>query len=117
MRASDDLYLKARQAAEDYLRARGFTVLDRDWDSPDGKIPIVAEETGTLVAVHVTRMGGRYHAPLERAGKRRGTRLRRAAVRWLKDHGMHRERLRVDVIGLLPEHDGGFAIEHIRAVA
>jgi putative endonuclease len=117
MRAANDLAAQGRQAAAGYLTERGFTVLDRDWQSPDGEIPIVAEEKGILVVVEVvTRAGRRYHAPLERAVKMRRARLRRAAVRWLEEHGKRYDQIRVDVIGLLLEGRGGFTIEHIRAV-
>lgn len=116
MRAIDDPGAEGRQAAADYLTERGYTVLDRDWSCPDGTIPIVAEEGRALVVVAVVRAGSRYRTPLERAAKARSSRMRRAAVRWLADHGKRSDQIRVDVIGLVREGGGGFAIEHIRAV-
>jgi putative endonuclease len=110
-----DIAAQARQEAARYLAARGITVLDRDWDSPCGPIPLVAEEGGVLVAVEVvTRTSGHYRVPLERVAKAR--RLRRAAALWLAEHGRRSGEIRVDVIGLLRDGSGGFTVEHIRAV-
>jgi putative endonuclease len=116
MRAANELGAEGRQAAADYLTERGITVLDRNWSCPDATIPIIAEEGRTLVVVEVVGAGNRYHTPLERAAKARRSRLRRASVRWLADHGRRYDQIRVDVIGLIREGGGGFAIEHVRAV-
>ena len=115
MRAQD-ITAQARQAAIDYLGERGYAVLDRDWHSPDGDIPVVAEENGILVAVDIVAPAGRcFRSPLERMAKRRQTALRRAAIRWLAEHGKRYDQIRVDIIGLTRD-GGGFTIEHIRAV-
>jgi putative endonuclease len=112
--SAEDTAAQARQEAARYLAARGITVLDRDWDSPHGTIPVVAEDNGVLVAVEVvTRTGGHYRVPLERIAKAR--RLRRAAALWLAKHGRRSDEIRVDVIGLLRDGSGGFTVEHIRA--
>lgn len=112
------IIVAAREAAAGYLAERGYAVLDRNWESPDGGIPIVAEDHGVLVAVEVkTRTGTRYRPPLEQTVSRRGHRMRRGAMRWMADHGRRYDTLRVDVVGVIRQGSGEFTIEHIKAVA
>lgn len=117
MRAKDVLGQEGEQAAVDYLTARGFRILDRNWRCADGEIDIVAVERHSLVICEVkTRSGTRYGTPLEAVGRAKLGRLRRLAVQWLNAHGVRFDQIRIDVIGLLYEGSGGFTIEHIRGV-
>lgn len=115
MRAKDVLGREGEQAAVDYLIERGFRILDRNWRCADGEIDIVAVEKHSLVVCEVkTRSGTRYGTPLEAVGRAKLTRLRRLAAQWLNAHGIRFDQIRIDVVGLLYEGQGGFTIEHIR---
>jgi putative endonuclease len=117
MRAKDVLGKEGEQAAADYLTERGFRILDRNWRCAAGEIDIVAVERRSLVVCEVkTRSGTGYGTPLEAVGRAKHRRLRRLAVLWLNAHGVRFDEIRIDVIGLLRDGDGGFTIEHVRAV-
>lgn len=117
MRTKDVLGKDGEQAAVDYLTGCGFRILDRNWRCAAGELDIVAVERHVFVVCEVkTRSGPGYGTPLEAVGPRKQRRLRGLAVAWLTAHGIRFEQIRVDVVGLVREATGGFAIEHIRGV-
>ncbi len=117
MGAKDVLGREGEQAAADYLKGLGYRILDRNWRCADGEIDIVAVERHTFVVCEVkTRSGTRYGTPLDAVGYAKRRRLRRLAAQWLAAHGVRFDRIRVDVIGLLRDGNGGFSIEHVREV-
>lgn len=117
MRAKDILGREGEQAAVDYLKERGFRILDRNWRCADGEIDIVAVERHSLVVCEVkTRSGNGFGTPLEAVGRVKRSRLRRLAVLWLNAHGVRFDQIRIDVLGLLREDSGEFTVEHVRGV-
>jgi putative endonuclease len=117
MRAKDVLGRSGEQAAADYLEAEGFRILERNWRCADGEIDIVAVDRHTFVVCEVkTRSGTRYGTPLESVSRLKRSRLRRLAVRWLTAHGVHFDRVRIDIVGVTRDASGGFTIEHVRGV-
>jgi putative endonuclease len=117
MRAKDVLGRSGEQAAADYLEAEGFRILERNWRCADGEIDIVAVDRHTFVVCEVkTRSGTRYGTPLESVSRLKHSRLRRLAVRWLTAHGVHFDRVRIDIVGVTRDASGGFTIEHVRGV-
>jgi putative endonuclease len=117
MRAKDVLGRNGEQAAAEYLQTAGFRILDRNWRCADGEIDIVATERHVLVVCEVkTRSGVRYGTPLESVSRVKRTRLRRLAIRWLTAHGVRFDQVRVDVVGVVCEPSGGYAVEHVRGV-
>ncbi len=117
MGAKDVLGKEGEQAAADYLRDHGFRILDRNWRCGGGEIDIVATEGRTFVACEVkTRSGTRYGTPADAVGYAKRRRLRRLAAQWLSAHGTRFDQVRIDVLGLLRDGDGGFTVEHIRGV-
>ena len=118
MGAKDELGREGEQAAARYLEERGFRVLDRNWRCDGGEIDIVAVERRTFVVCEVkTRSGTRYGSPLDAVGHAKRRRLRRLAALWLSAHGVRFDHVRIDVLGLLRDGDGGFTVEHVRGVA
>jgi putative endonuclease len=117
MQASDDLGAEGRQAAEAYLAAHGFRLLDRRWQHPDGRLDIVAVDNGTLV---VCELRSRTHpgqgAALNELSAARRRLLRTLATDWLHAHGMRVDQIRIDIVGIVYEGTGGFTIEHVRGV-
>jgi putative endonuclease len=117
MRVKEALAGAAGNAAVSYLQDCGFRILDRDWQCDGEIIPVIAAERGALVAVDLrVRAGTRHGTPLEAIGTARKRAMRGLAARWLADHGVRYEQIRIDVVGLLQEGTGGFTIEHVRAV-
>lgn len=115
--AKDALGQQGEQLAAEYLQRAGFRVLARNWRCSEGEIDIVAADRRTLVACEVkTRSGTRYGTPLEAVTRKKLSRLRRLAVRWVLANGVLFDEVRVDVVEVLKDERGDFVIEHIRGV-
>jgi len=107
----------AAKAAVSYLESHGFRVLDRDWRCDGEILSIVAAERSTFVVVDLrVRAGTRHGRPLEAIGRVRLRTLRGLGARWLADHGIRYDQIRIDVVGLLFDGPAGFTIQHVRAV-
>jgi len=115
--AKEALGKQGEQLAAEYLQRAGFRILARNWRCAEGEIDIVAADRRVLVACEVkTRSGTGCGTPLEAVTKRKRSRLRRLAVRWVVAHGVLFDEVRVDVVAVLKNDRTGFAIEHIRGV-
>ena len=116
MRVKEALAEAAGKSAVSYLEGCGFRVLDRNWRCDGEIIPIIVAERGVLVVIDLrVRAGIRHGAPLDAIGADRKLAMRGLGARWLADHGMRYDQVRIDVVGLL-QHEGGFTVEHVRAV-
>jgi len=115
--AKDVLGRRGEQLAVEHLQRAGLRILDRNWRCSDGEIDIVAAERRALVVCEVkTRSGVRYGTPLEAITRRKRSRLRRLAVRWLVAHGILFDEIRIDVVGVLRSESGEFSVDHVRGV-
>src|ERR1700728_3309585 len=111
MRVKEALAEAAGRAAVSYLEGCGFRVLDRDWRYDSEILSIIAADHRPLVAVALrVRAGTRHGAALDAIGTARQQMMRGLAARWLAEHGMRYDQMRIDVVGLL-QHEGGFCIE------
>src|SRR5712691_2004353 len=90
---------------------------ERNWRCAEGEIDIVMVDRRALVACEVkTRSSTEYGTPLEAITRRKRSRLRHLAVRWVLAHGVLFDEVRVDAVEGLKDRQGGFTIEHIRGV-
>lgn len=117
MNPKDVLGRQGEQLAVEHLQRAGLRILDRNWRCAEGEVDIVAAERRTLVICEVkTRSGVRYGTPLEAVTRQKRNRLRRLAIRWVVAHGVLFDEVRIDVVGVLRDGSGGFAVEHVRGV-
>jgi putative endonuclease len=102
--------------AEEYLRDRGFEILDRNVRSGRGEIDLIAREGGAVVFVEVKfRSGTDTAAPLVAVNWKKREDVARAATRWLQARGLTDRPVRFDVVGITWEADGSrLRVEHIR---
>jgi putative endonuclease len=109
---------EGEDAAVEYLKRKGFRILDRNWRCSDGELDIVAvDPRHVFVAVEVkTRSGTRFGTPLEAVGRKKLRRLRRLTVTWLTAHGIRYDRIRIDVVGIVRDDKGDLTIQHEQAV-
>jgi putative endonuclease len=115
MRVKEALAAAAGEAAASYLEDCGFRVLDRNWQYGTEIIPIIAADSRVFVVIDLrVRAGTRHGTPLEVIGAARQRTMRWLAARWLAEHGVRFDQIRIDVVGLLQDGTGGFTIEHIR---
>ena len=117
MRVKEALAEAAGNAAARYLEGCGFRILDRNWRHDDDIVAIVADDRYALVIIDLrVRAGTRHGTPLHFIGTARRKAMRRLGASWLAEHGRRADQIRIDVVGLLQDGDGGFTIEHVRAV-
>ncbi|GIV10387.1 MAG: UPF0102 protein [Fimbriimonadales bacterium] len=75
------------ERAAQYLQARGYTLLARNWRKREGELDIVAMEGDALVFVEVkTRRTRTYGAPEESIDARKQAQLARLAQRFIDEH-------------------------------
>ena len=125
------------RAAQQYLEARGYRVLDRNWRSPasdqQGELDLVLRDRRELVVCEVKpRTGAALAHPAEAVTPEKAARLRRLAVLWLRTHPSARSRspvgrspvasasvVRIDVVAVRldpREPHTLISVDHLRAV-
>ena len=97
------------QAGEDeaaaWYRARGYTIVDRNWRCREGELDLVVARGRTLVFVEVkNRRTDRFGTPAEAITPRKQQRLRTLARRYLEATGARPRSLRFDVVSILGGH-------------
>ena len=100
-----------------HLVEQGMVVLDRNWRCDAGEIDLVLRDGRVLVVCEVkTRSSTTFGSPLEGVTERKAARLRRLAARWLAEHQVHPDGVRIDLVGVLVPRSGGPSLEHVRGV-
>ena len=90
------------RAAADFLLARGYHVLERNFRCRGGEIDLIALDGGTLVFVEVkVRRTLSRGAPIEAVTAVKQARVRRAAQEYLTFCGRVFARIRFDVISVM----------------
>ncbi len=118
MRRSDAVGRYGEDVAARHLVGAGLAILARNWRCDLGEIDIVARDGDTLVVCEVkTRCGAAYGPPEEAVTPAKVRRLRRLAARWLADHPVRPQAVRVDVVAVVRPRCGAARVEHLRGVA
>lgn len=99
-----------------YLRRLGYHIVGRQVDLGVGELDIVAVDGRTIVFVEVkTRTDESAGAPAEAVDDARQQRLTRAALAYLKAHGLLENSARFDVVALTwPTAADEPTVEHIQ---
>ncbi len=106
------------RVAARHLAEQGMQIIDRNWRCDAGEVDIVAMDGPCLVICEVkTRRSATFGSPLQAVTPRKAARLRRLAARWLADHDVRVEDVRVDVIGVWREPTGPARLEHVVGAA
>lgn len=100
---------KAEQRAAEFLRRRGYAVLDQNFTCKGGELDLVCDHAGTVVFVEVrARKDDRHGAPEETISALKRRRVVLAARHWLARHGGEDRLCRFNVIAI-----EGDAIRHL----
>lgn len=95
----------------------GMVVVDRNWRCDLGEVDLVLRDQEILVFCEVkTRSSSAYGHPLEAVSPTKGARLRRLAGRWLEEHDVDPQGVRIDLVGVLLAERGAAEVEHVRGV-
>jgi putative endonuclease len=101
-----------------HLTEQGMVVLDRNWRCDLGEVDLVLRDGRVLVVCEVkTRSSLAYGTPIEAVTEQKAARLRRLAARWLADHEVHPDEVRLDIVGVLVPPSGPVEVDHVRGVA
>ena len=100
-----------------HLVERGMVVLDRNWRCDAGEIDLVLRDGQVLVVCEVkTRSSNAYGSPLEGVTAVKAGRLRRLAARWLAEHRVRPDEVRIDLVGVLAAPGRPPLVEHVAGV-
>ena len=97
-----------------HLTEQGMVVLDRNWRCDLGEVDLVLRDGRVLVVCEVkTRSSLAYGTPIEAVTEQKAARLRRLAARWLADHEIHPDEVRIDIVGVLVPPRGPVEMDHV----
>ena len=114
-RNQDDLGRRGERAAERFLKKLGYQIVDRGVRFRRGELDLVAVDDRTVVFVEVkTRHSHDKGAPADAVDAEKQRQLTRAALLYLKRHGLLEYRARFDVVTVTWPEDGPPEIEHIQ---
>ncbi len=100
-----------------HLTAGGMVLLDRNWRCELGEIDLVLRDGAALVVCEVkTRSSVAYGSPLEAVTARKAERMRRLAARWLTEHALRPDEVRLDLVGVLVPARGAPVVDHVRGI-
>ena len=101
------------EAAEAFVRRKGWRILDRNWRYGRVELDMVARDGQELVFVEVkTRTAGGRGCPADALTPAKRTHIRKAAQVWLSSHDAWDRPCRFDVLCLV--HDGTtLTVEHM----
>lgn len=95
---------RGEERAVEYLRARGYVVIERNFRCRVGEIDIVARDGDALVFVEVrTRADDRFGTALETVTPAKQRRVARVAEVYLTMRRLHAAVCRFDVVGITGE--------------
>lgn len=88
--------------AEEFLKKRGYRILERNYRCPFGEVDIVAEEGGSVVFIEVkTRKSLRFGFPKEAVDRNKMRKLSKVASFYLEEKGLVDRAARFDVVSIL----------------
>lgn len=103
--------------AVEWLTARGYRLVERNWRCARGEVDVVAWHGRTLVFVEVkTRAGTATGHPFEAITAAKTARLRRLVPMWFAEHpDTHAAAVRLDAVAV---HVAGerFGVEHLTGI-
>ena len=104
------------RAAAEYLEAKGYRVLHRNYRFGRGEIDIIARQGATIVFVEVkTRSNASYGAPEDAVTPAKVAQLRRIAAAWLAQRAIAEIDCRFDVVAVTAE-GGKFVVRHLEDI-
>lgn len=106
---------QGEQAAEEFLRAQGYTILARNYRVALGEIDLIMQDRQTLVFVEVrTHSGATFGDPLASVNVRKQRQIAKAALMYLIRNGLMEQEARFDVVGIRWE-DEQARLTHIKS--
>ncbi len=90
--------------AVQYIKKKGYKVIERNYRTPYGEIDIIAYDNDVLVFIEVkTRSQNRYGSPAEAITKIKAKHIYRSAEYYVLKHHLEKASIRFDVIEIMKE--------------
>ena len=103
------------EIAVDYLKKKGYRIVERGYRLFRGELDIIAYDRATLVFVEVkTRAGTEFGLPEEAVTPAKQNQIKRIAQGYLMERGLVDTDCRFDVLAILINGDDGPVITHFR---
>jgi len=109
MKGTRGLGSAGERVALDYLRQKGYELLETNWRCPGGELDLILTHGEAVVFVEVrTRRGERAGSPEESVTRAKQDRLRSLAAVWLSEQYPDSEppKCRIDVVAVHLSTDG-----------
>ena len=103
----------AEDLAASYLRAKGYSIIERNWKAGRGELDIIAQQGETLVVVEVK--SGQACAgflPREKVDRAKRQQLLKLTEAYRKQHRLLRQGVRIDTVEVVFDEHGQPALEH-----
>ncbi|MBU5422753.1 YraN family protein [Cellulomonas hominis] len=116
MRTNKDTGRLGEDIAVACLEQLGFEILDRNWYGPGGELDVVAYEPArdAVVGVEVkTRRGTGFGSPAEAVTPSKVRRMRGLLARWLAEHPVHADEVRLDLLAVDLRDGRAPRVEHL----
>jgi putative endonuclease len=93
---------QGEQFAVDFLKQRGYRILQRNYTQPYGEIDIIAQKNDLLIFIEVkTRTSSQFGSPLEAVTAKKQYQISRVAQTYLLAHKLTDMPARFDVIAVV----------------
>lgn len=113
MAIHNDTGRAGEQVAANYLRQKGYEILEENWFFGKAEVDIIALQQNTLIFIEVkTRSSVAFGLPEDFVGKAKQQHLYRAAQAYL-EHIAHEGEIRFDIVSVLVSQYKSFKITHI----
>jgi putative endonuclease len=95
---------QGEEAARDFLRKKGYHILQSNYRTRFGEIDIIARDKDTLCFVEVkTRYSQAFGSPYEAVMETKQRTISRVAVYYLKEHNLLDTKARFDIVSVVRE--------------
>ncbi len=98
--SSSDIGKIAEEKAVNFLKQKGYTILDRNFRTRYGEIDIIAKQDNTLIFVEVRFRSGSFISPEESIDHRKIQKIVKTANAYLTKTIINYENIRFDVIAI-----------------
>ncbi len=108
-----ELGKKGESIAENYLRNRGYKIIERNFRTKYAEIDIVAKKDDTLIFIEVrSKSGGNFGTPEETINKEKKWRLRQNAAGYI-NFKRYEGQYRIDVICVIFSKNESYEVERM----
>ncbi len=111
--------LAGEDAARDYLKNKGYEILDTNYRCPLGEIDIIARDAQTIVIVEVrTKTGRSFGGPEESITRAKAKKLTRLAMHYLRSISSRDIPCRIDLVAVMLKKEDFLPekINHIKGI-